>query len=182
MTETVLTLKSNVTQQEALRTFSSGASARFWKMRNGALQRIALAYVPYWGFRVDYTLANTQKTRYFAMDAVTGALDLFEFSQLPRADQLLAVETRNGLSPALSVLRAQELLREKALRILFRQGLFQLRAGKIEMQRDAGTFNIPYWLGFYGHAETARCRVLDAVRRRVEGGKASDFFEQWLAA
>jgi hypothetical protein len=27
-----------------------------------------------------------------------------------------------------------------------------------------------------------RCRVLDAVRRRVEGAKASALFEGWLAA
>jgi len=182
MTETVLTLKPNVTQHEALRTFSSGAATRLWKMRNGDLQRMAQAYVPYWGYRVHYTLGNARKTRHFAMDAVTGALDLFEFPQLPGADRLLAVETRNALSGALSAVRADELLREKALRIIFQQGLFRLRAARIEMQRDPSVFHIPYWLGFYGHAETARCRVLDAVRRRVEGAKASEFFEQWLAA
>jgi len=27
-----------------------------------------------------------------------------------------------------------------------------------------------------------RCRVIDALRRRVEGAKASAFFEHWLAA
>jgi hypothetical protein len=40
---------------------------------------------------------------------------------------------------------------------------------------------LPYWLAFYGD-ETPRCRVMDAVRRRIEGAKASAFFEEWLAA
>jgi hypothetical protein len=41
--------------------------------------------------------------------------------------------------------------------------------------------HVPYWLGFYGNA-AARCRVLNAVRRRIEGAKASALFESWLAA
>jgi hypothetical protein len=42
--------------------------------------------------------------------------------------------------------------------------------------------HLPYWLGFYASGGIVRCRVMDAVRRRVEGAKASAFFEQWLAA
>jgi hypothetical protein len=41
--------------------------------------------------------------------------------------------------------------------------------------------HVPYWLGFYGNA-ALRCRVLNAVRRRMEGAKASALFESWLAA
>jgi hypothetical protein len=182
MATTVVTLKPNVTRDDALRVFSAGASARLWIMRNGALRRMAQAYVPYWGYCVQYNLANTRKTRYFAMDAVTGSLDLFEFPQLPCADQLLRVETRNHLPPALSAARAEDLFRQKAQRIIFQQGIFRLRAEKIEIHRDPTAFHVPYWLGFYGQPQSARCRVLDAVRRRIEGAKASEFFEQWLTA
>jgi hypothetical protein len=75
-----------------------------------------------------------------------------------------------------------ELLREKVLRIIFQQGFFKLREPRLDITREPGEIYLPYWLGFYGGGETVRCRVLDAVRRRIEGAKASAFFEQWLAA
>jgi hypothetical protein len=68
------------------------------------------------------------------------------------------------------------------LRVIFQQGFFKLRALKVEIERVPGEFYLPYWLGFYGGNGTVRCRVMDAVRRRIEGAKASAFFEQWLAA
>jgi hypothetical protein len=179
---TILTLKPNVTREEALRRFSVGASARLWKMRAGALQRIADVYVPYWGYRVQYNMAGALQTRFFALDAVSGSLDLFEFPALPAAEQLLSVTTCNYLSAALTGARADELLREKALRVIFLQGFFKLRGGRIDVTRERAEFHMPYWLGFYGDAKAARCRALDAVRRRVEGAKATAFFEEWLAA
>ncbi len=179
---TILTLKPNVTWEEALRKFSTGASARFWRMRVGALQRIADAYVPYWGYRVRYDMAGAMQTRCLALDAVSGSLDLFQFPVLPNEGQLLSVQTRNHLPAALTAERAEELLREKALRVIFQQGFFKLRGGKIDVTREGTEFHVPYWLGFYGDANGARCRVFDAVRRRVEGAKASAFFEEWLAA
>ena len=178
----LLTLKPNVTRQEALQTFSEGASARYWKMRAGPLQRIADAYVPYWCYRVQYDMAGALQTRMLALDAVTGSLDLFEFPALPHGEQLVAVETRNHLAAVLTPERAEELLREKALRVIFLQGFFKLRGGQIDVTRETAEFHVPYWLGFYGNAKAARCRVLDAVRRRIEGAKATAFFEQWLAA
>jgi hypothetical protein len=181
-TATILTLKPNVTRDEALRQFSRGASARLWRLRSGSLQRIAAVYVPYWGYRVQYDMAGTLHTRLFALDAVSGSLDLFEFPAPLNEEQLHSVTTRNRLPVALSAERAEELLREKALRVIFLQGFFKLRGGKIDVIREAAEFHIPYWLGFYGNAQGARCRVLDAVRRRIEGAKATAFFEEWLAA
>jgi hypothetical protein len=68
------------------------------------------------------------------------------------------------------------------LRVIFQQGFFKLRSGKLEAERLRGELYVPYWLGFYGTPEDLRCRVLDAVRRRIEGAKASALFEHWLAA
>jgi hypothetical protein len=179
---TILTLKPNVTREEALRTFSVGVAASYWSIRAGALQRIADAYVPYWGYRVQFDMAGAMQERFLALDAVSGSLDLFQFPVLPDKEQLLSFETRNHLPALLTTERAEELLREKALRAIFQQGFFKLRGGKIDVVREGVEFHIPYWLGFYGDAKTARCRVMDAVRRRVEGAKASAFFEEWLAA
>jgi hypothetical protein len=176
------TLKPNVTRQDAQRAFSVGASAHFWRLRSGPLQRIAEAYVPYRGYRVRYNMAGVVHSRFFALDGVTGSLDLFEFPKAPDGEQLIDVQTRNHLPSSLSSAAADDLLRDKALRAIFLQGFFKLRGGRINVTREGPEFYIPYWLGFHGTANMVRCRVLDAVRRRIEGAKATALFEQWLAA
>jgi hypothetical protein len=175
-------LKPNVTEEEAVRTFSApGLSSLYWRMRCGPLQKIAGAYVPFRLYRVRYELGAPQ-TRLFALDAVDGSLDLFEFPRIPDERELLSFDGRNRLVPALSDERAVALLREKVLRIIFQQGFFKLRKPRLDIKHESCEIYLPYWLGFYGGGETVRCRVMDAVRRRIEGAKASAFFEQWLAA
>jgi hypothetical protein len=182
-TTAIRSFKSHVGKDEAVRTFSSrGLSAIYWRMRSGPLQRIADAYVPFWIYKVRYEMARGTATRLFALDAVRGALDLFEFPRIPGDDEMVVVQTRNQLQPRLDEKVARELLREKVLRLIFQQGFFKLRALKLEIERVPVELHMPYWLGFYGGGEMARCRVMDAVRRRIEGAKASAFFEQWLAA
>jgi hypothetical protein len=176
----IKTLKPNVSKEEALRTFSAaGFSGLYWRMRTGPLRRIAEVYVQYFLFRVKYGPA---RPRLFAMDAVDGSLDLFEFPHIPGDPELLPVQGRNRLKAALAEERAAELLREKALRVIFQQGFFKLREHRLEINREPCELHLPYWLGFYGNDGAVRCRVMDAVRRRIEGAKASAFFEQWLAA
>jgi hypothetical protein len=178
----IRTLKPNVTQEEAVRAFSAlGISALCWRMRSGPLQKIAGAYVPFRFYRVHYELGRTSHTRLFALDAVDGSLDLFEFPRFPAEGELLSIEGRNRLAPALSEAHAVDLLREKVLRIVFQQGFFKIRQLQLDITHEPCEIYLPYWLGFYGGGETARCRVMDAVRRRIEGAKASAFFEQWLA-
>ena len=176
----IRTLKPNVNQEEALRAFSAmGVSGLYWRMRSGPLRRIAHVYVQYFLFRVKYGPA---RPRLFAIDAVDGSLDLFEFPRLPSDPELLPVEGRNCLKAALTKEGAAELLREKALRVIFQQGFFKLREHRLEIRPEPCELHLPYWLGFYGSDGALRCRVMDAVRRRIEGAKASAFFEQWLAA
>jgi hypothetical protein len=74
------------------------------------------------------------------------------------------------------------MLREKVLRIIFQQGFFKMRETTLKFTSLPELVHLPYWLGFYSSGELVRCRVMDAVRRRIEGAKASAFFEQWLAA
>jgi hypothetical protein len=182
-TSSIRALKPRVAQDEAVRTFASrGISSMYWRLRSGPLQRIADAYVPFWLYRVRYKMGRAPVNRLFALDAVRGALDLFEFPQIPRDDELITIETRNRLTPRLQEGPAEELLREKVLRVLFQQGFFKLRALTLEVERVPVELYFPYWLAFYGGDSVARCRVMDAVRRRIEGAKASAFFEQWLAA
>jgi hypothetical protein len=179
----IVAMRPNVTQADAVREFSSrGLSSMYWRMTAGRLQRIADAYVPYQFYEVSYVMARAPQTRLFAMDVVDGSLDLFEFRQLPSREQLVTIDTRNCVEASLSAGAADELLREKALRIIFQQGFFKVREASLHFSRKPDIVHLPYWLGFYASGGIVRCRVLDAVRRRVEGAKASAFFEQWLAA
>ncbi len=182
-TSAIRALKPNVTQEEAVRFFRSGMfSSAYWRLRCGPLQRIAEAYVPFWIYQVRYEIGRARKTRFFALDAVHGSLDLFEFPRVPSDNELVTIETRNQLMPRLQQDAAEEFLRMKVLRVLFQQGIFKLRALKVEIERMPVELHLPYWLAFYGSAETTKCRVMDAVRRRIEGAKARSFFEEWLAA
>lgn len=178
----IRTLKPNVSQQQAVRMFSSiGPASILWRLRSGPLQRIAAAYVPFALFRARYHLGRTAYERTFAIDAVNGSLDLIEFPEPPAGNQLISIETGNCLLPAISGERSAELLREKVLRVAFQQGFFKLRDPRLEIIPLQTGLHLPYWLAFYG-CNVVRCRALDAIRRRIEGAKASAFFEEWLAA
>jgi hypothetical protein len=196
-TPSIRVLKPNVTQEEAIRVFRSGLlRAAYWRMRSGPMQRIADAYVPFWLYRVRHQIGGATKTRFFALDAVHGTLDLFEFPRVPEESDWLEKETRNRLEPRLAEREAGELLRNKVLRALFQRGFFKLRDFTLEIERVAmeraggdagateqtGELYLPYWLAFYGRQQAATCRVLDAVRRRIEGAKAASFFQEWLTA
>jgi hypothetical protein len=175
-------LKPNVTQQEALRKFSgAGLSALYWRLRSGPLRRLADVYVPYRLYRVQYNIGRAAHTSLFAVDAVSGSLDLFTFPRVPDARDLVSMHTRNHIAPSLQQASAEALLRQKVLRVIFQQGFFKLRNLQLEIALEPLEMHVPYWLGFYGNA-SLRCRAMDAVRRRIEGEKASAFFEAWLAA
>lgn len=175
-------LKPNVTQQEALRKFSgAGLSTLYWRLCSGPLRRLADVYVPYRLYRVQYNIGRAAHTSLFAMDAVNGSLDLFTFAQVPDARDLISIHTRNFIASSLRQPSADTLLRQKVLRVIFQQGFFKLRDLKLEIALEPLELHVPYWLGFYGNV-SLRCRAMDAVRRRIEGAKASAFFEAWLAA
>lgn len=182
-TRAIRSLRPNVTREEAIQAFTArGPAALYWKWRGGGLQRIADAYIPFRIYRVQYPMGGAQHTHLFALDAVDGSLDLFEFATPPGEAETIVVSTRNNPAAALSEQRSEELLRDKVLRVIFQRGFFKLRKIKLHSEKLPGEIHLPYWLGFYGTEQAVRCRVLDAVRRRIEGAKASALFEQWLAA
>ncbi len=114
----IQTLKPNVTQEEALRTFSgAGLSTLFWRIRSGPLRRIADVYVPYWLYRVQYNVGRAAHKSLFAIDAVNGSLDLFTFPRIPDAKDLISVQTRNYVAPSLQPSDGEALLRQKVLRV-----------------------------------------------------------------
>lgn len=179
---TILSLPANVSQTEAFREFqSTRLPSLVWRLGNGPLQRIAPLYLPVALYRLRYQLGRVSRTRYFAIDQVEGSLDLFEFSHALADTDLHTIETQNKIAPALSCGGTETLLREKGLRLIFQQGFFRLSRLRLELDCVISQFHIPYWLGFYGRDGGLRCRALDAVRRRMEGPKATLLFERWLA-
>src|ERR1700692_3041709 len=123
----IRSLKPNVTRDDAIAAFTaSGPASWYWKMRSGSLQSIADAYLPFRVYRVRYHMGGAPRSHYFALDAVDGSLDLFEFSVPPGEAETVAVSSRNHPAPALSQDRSDELLRDKVLRLIFQQGFFKV--------------------------------------------------------
>lgn len=155
-----------------------------WRMRKGRLQSVANVYVPYRFFRVQITGRSTSLTHIYAIDSVVGSLDPYEFESIPDSESLVRVETRNCMAAVLSDEQARSRLRDRVLRMIFQRGFFKVRTPDLKLESLATEIYLPYWLGFYGRGGRGgqiHCRVVDAVRRRVEGAKARAFFETWIA-
>jgi hypothetical protein len=176
-------LRPNVTESDALRAFRAITPSNvYWRQIRGPLQRLAEAYVPFRLFRVEYDLGATKNTRWFAVDRVQGALDLFEFAAEPESNRLVDLPARNYVAPQLSDKQTESLLSEKVLRVIFQQGFFRVRETHLKLEASPLDLYMPYWLAFYGSDRALRCRVMDATRRRIEGPKAAQLFETWLRA
>jgi hypothetical protein len=182
-TRSIRSLRPNVTREQAIQAFTpTGVASVYWKLRIGSLQRIADAYIPFRIYKVRYSAGGGRHMHHFALDAVDGSLDLFEFSKPPGEAETIAIATRNHPPPALTETLSENLLRDKVLRLIFQRGFFKVSDVRLETEQLPGEIHLPYWLGFYGTSEDLRCRVMDAVRRRIEGARASALFEHWLAA
>ena len=180
---TIQSLKPNVTRAEAIGEFSgSGLAALLRRARTGALRSVADVYVPFRLYKVQISNGRSRQSRRFALEAVCGQLDLYEFDRVPDSGELVAIETRNALAPDLDEAQAQELLAEKLRRMIFQQGFFRIRDLQIRPELVPLELYVPYWIGFYDAGKSVRLRVLDAVRRRFEGAKARAFFATWLAS
>ncbi|MBI1750345.1 MAG: hypothetical protein HY234_00560 [Acidobacteria bacterium] len=178
---TISTLRPNVTRAEALEEFHRGLSGFLRRARWGVLRSIAEAYVPFRLYRVEIVSGAVPQVSWFALDAVSGSLDLYQFDHRPEETELVRVETRNRPSSTLDDALAVRLLEDKIQRLIFQTGFFRVRHLQIRAELIPLDLHVPYWIGFYGRDETPRLHVMDAVRRRCEGAKARAFFERWLA-
>jgi hypothetical protein len=147
----------------------------------GPLRGMAEIYVPFRLYWVDIRNGRREDTRLYGLDSFSGMLDLFGFDALPQAADLTPVRSRNCLPERLDETTADRLLLEKVRRLLFLGGFFRLRDLSLRSRPAGLQLHMPYWVGFYGREEQARMRVLDAVRRTFEGGKAQEIVRTWLA-
>jgi hypothetical protein len=176
-------LKPNVTREEATEEFSRGrvlgllCNAAF-----GPLRSVAEFYIPFHLFQVEVFNRGRRDIHLFGLDAVNGSLDLYHFEQLPGAEDVIVLETRNCIPAVLNDALAKQLIVAKVRRLLFSTGLFRIRDLRISAEPIPGEIHIPYWAGFRGHGTRARFAVLDAVRRQIEGAKVRRLLENWLTS
>ena len=179
----VTSLKPKVSRQEALALLDTpGLAGVLGRAVRGPLRMVADVYVPFRLFRVEVINGSRREMFLLAVDTVSGQLDPYRFASAPDANAFVEVETRNRPKTLLNDDLAGQVAREKARRLIFSSGFFRIRDLSIRAEAEGLAFHIPYWIGFFGAGEGARLSVVDAVRRRVEGPKARQFFRDWLAS
>jgi hypothetical protein len=175
--EAVRTLAPRVSEAQAIEAFEKGA----WRaIRGERLRSIAAAYLPFRLYEVEVTNGGKRTVSIFALDAVTGSLDLYEFEHVPVHPDVVTVESANALPSRIDEPQSLKLLEDKVRRAVFQAGFFRVRELAVRPRRLDVNLHVPYWLGFYGDRERARLRVMDAVRRQMEGSKARALFEDWI--
>lgn len=173
----IRSLAPRVTQAEAIAAFQRGV----WRaLSANPLRSVAAAYVPFRLYEVEIVNGGKRSVSFFAADAVIGSLDLYEFDHLPAGEELVTVESSNSPIPQLDEERSLQLLEDKVQRAVFQAGFFRVRGLAVRARRLPIDVHVPYWLGFFGSGERVHVRVMDAVRRQMEGAKARALFEDWL--
>ncbi len=145
---------------------------------SGPLVSIAPVYIPFRLFDVTIDNGGNCQRLIAALDAVTGALDLYRFDSIPT--DFVEVETRNRPHPRLNNAEPAQLVKDKVRRMIFTQGFFRVRQLSIRVEHVPGDIYIPYWVGIRKNGGRPRLSVMDAVRRRMEGAKVRNLLESWL--
>jgi len=179
--QSIQSLRPNVTREQAEAAFApSGLRGAMRRISAGPLRSLADVYLPFRTYRVHIRNGKSSQVQIVAVDSVSGMLDLYSFDQLPGPGELVSVTTRNRLDPALSDREAEKAVLHKIQRTLFQTGFFRMRDLSITAEPLALELHVPYWVGFYGAGDAASLRVMDAVRRQMEGGKLRQLIRDWL--
>lgn len=169
----IRSLQSVVEREQALSKFS-----RRWM--SGKLLGVADIYIPYRLYKVNLEDRRVRTARLLAIDAVSGNLDPFEFSETPLQNRCTDMETRNYLPAQLSEPETHAAALAKFRRLLFSAGFFRLAKPVISVELVESAFFFPYWAGFYGQEQSVRVLMLDAIRGTIEGGKITSSVKAWL--
>jgi hypothetical protein len=173
---TIRSLRPRVSQDDAIAAFGRGLGS----LVRGPLQRVAAVYLPFRFFEVEVENRGRVTRSCYAADAVTGTLDLFEFPAPPSEPEVVTLASANSVPVLVDEARALELIASKVERAVFLAGFFRVHNLHVRARRLPADVHVPYWLGFFGGGDQATLRVMDAVRRQMEGSKARALFEDWL--
>ena len=137
-------------------------------------------FVPYRLFHLTASDGPNKRTeRLVAIDAACGEFDPYGFPSFPGNDALADMKSANVVPEAVDEARLTELAIARIRRIIFSNGFFRLRALEVNAKPLLRLY-VPYWLGFTGSESDTHLRVLDAVRRRIEGPKVRGLLRVWL--
>ncbi|MCU1255615.1 MAG: hypothetical protein JWM83_1914 [Candidatus Angelobacter sp.] len=176
----IRTLQSAVDRELAWRSLSpQGPLGIVRRWRTGKLLAVSDIYIPYRLYHVKVDDHRVHSTRFLAVDAISGALDPYEFAESPLQGRCAEVEAKNYLPARLAEDKTRALVLEKVRRMLFSTGFFRLVKPAITTDL-IGEFYIPYWAGFYGEVHNVSVMMLNAVRGTIEGSKASSLVKTWL--
>lgn len=138
-------------------------------------------YIPYHLLQVKLSNSRANTDSLFAMDAVTGRLDPYQFEQPPALEHLLLIETPYVAPTRLDGEQALALLRERLMRMVFLKGFF--RVSKIQLSGELiASWHMPYWVGVYERHHQVHLEVIDAVRGKFEGAKLREIVTDWFRA
>src|SRR5262249_16245727 len=98
----------------------------------------------------------------------------------PTETDCISLETRNALPRLVLAQASQKNAEQHVRRLLYQRGFFRISNLEIKATRLPLGIYVPYWVGFYGCDDQVRLEVIDAVRRKVEGGKVKVLMQQWL--
>ncbi len=179
MSTSIQSLRPNVTREEAEAAFGPHHLKGMWsRARLGRLHSLADIYLPFQLFRVTIHNNGSAQERLFGIDSIRGILDLYAFTAIP--EQVLTLQTRNSIPRRMESGELGPLLATKVQRVLFQTGFFKMRKLALSLEPHS-IVHVPYWVGLYGKEHDLRLRVMDAVRRQMEGAKVRHLVAEWLA-
>jgi len=179
----IRSLQPKVGVQEAVRIFApSGPKGWLSRLRQGPLLAVADIYLPFRLYQVVVDDEEVSKTSWYAVDARSGVLDLYVFPRDPAGTGIveLTVEPRNCPDARITECDTRHRAVDAVRRKLFSTGFFRIRKPQISAELLDSGLHVPYWAAFYGNKDCVRTAVLDAVRGRLEGGKARHVIESWI--
>jgi hypothetical protein len=177
----IRSLQSVVQREQALSKFlPAGTSGLMRRWMSGRLLGMADIYIPYRLYKVNIEDRGLRSARLLAVDALSGNLDPFEFSESPIHNRCADIETRNYLPAQLSESETHVAALAKFRRLVFSAGFFRLAKPVISVELIESDLFIPYWAGFYGEEKSVRVLMLDAIRGTIEGGKITNSVKAWL--
>lgn len=146
----------------------------------GPLRSLADVYVSFRLYNVEVKNGKHNSRHLVAVDCVNGTLDPLRFDRIPSDSEIVRIETRNALVPKLEETVTREIASQHIRREAYRTGFLSATPIQLRAEQPALEFYLPFWIGFFGHGEVARLRVLDALNHRFHGAKARAFFEAWI--
>ncbi|MGH9767627.1 MAG: hypothetical protein ACREAB_09360 [Blastocatellia bacterium] len=171
----ITSVKPNITREQAVAKFRGG----FSQLRHGRLRIAVDFYLPYRFFQLTWDNGRRSADTILAADAVTGKLDLIEFSQLPEDGNRMSVDTQMIVEERVNEEEAYRLVRERVMRLVFMKGFFKLSRVNVEIDL-AASLHLPYWVGVYERQGRARLEIINALQGRFEGAKLRELVSEWF--